>query len=916
MLTLENPSDVPHINDLPFNYEGCPCGNENHKKLTQFIMCLFCGKLCHLECATAASVWVGSGVLDSTQKETFLSSWKSLFPDTTAIPRPLLCVCTRCFNLEDSELSICAANNSAYECVHGPDTTKHSVQLSSKHSCVKCNKPVHVGCCIYIHAKPLHNSYPIFWDRFPICIPCVGDHVKSTCLKDWIKKPDDVEIEVNPTTILRQYFQTFAQSMHELFYGSDSNARINFSDAQKALIENSSDFDQYMGRQKFGRDEYYLTKSDIDIFFDEPCIVSPNAAEIFVCLLSLYEPIHIYTHEHEIKSRRFISPTFFQKLLDALHGTGTDNDNVFDICEKNKDWLDAFSCIPVLFIPFMHSPVADPALVVIFENTECLIIEYTDDKAEPLLETSRREHIVTALEQFRGRKIKIETVHRRSSVFKLSRSEGSLQPNFLHVCLDMLELIKPCYATVEDFKAYFAKAEPGDGDAVFKTSFGSMIKHVRHYHSDGTIQELTRCIKKVSKMKHPRIDALKSAQERGLMKIRTLTTANQRHPSVIECLDKDTLTQFLTELISITGFILAYPNTSGDNVLWSWETERSLIKLQCLKCQDSLNQRMFLSFYRGQIPSPSAWQVWENHFLLTPGSLSKLCWEDIEAALPKRGTPTDINLKVLLLKLGAKKKLWNSPHEHLFRPLFWDANTVALLGEILFHAYHEQEVARMKEREIIVCYSDEMTLLKFEDHESEDPSGSWYPPPISPVTTTILCVAYYLQHYAVFEIKLRSKLVVVYDGMDQTPIYSGSKKIPQKVKREILADVFWSDYANKCLRRFRLIRRNEEVAIGSDLQAEAYRNGNCVCGENDMWRIQSVVFTYRDDWDKRLIRQIDSYSCGRIAVLHVKKLLGFELDIHYHKQQPRKCIPQVDKLAIGSYLPNPKEPFQCRWPRA
>ena len=925
MLTLENQGSIPEINGLPTNHGGCPCGKENHKLLSQFILCLFCGKLCHPECATVASVFVGSEVLDNTEDTLFWQSWKQFFPNMLLVPKPVSCICTTCYSLEDSQSLTCASDDEPFECVHRHiNTTK---RLSTKHSCVKCDKPVHGGCCIYLRDKGTHNnSCPQFWDRYPFCLPCFNDYTKPAILKSWMEKPENVEIDVKPSIILRQYFIRFAESMHEMIYGPKSILPTGFKTAEQVLTEEPQAFQRYMDLQWYGREECYLTESDIDLVLGNPCIVSPNTMEVFLCLLTLYQPILNYLHKRESHCRVFISPTFFGKLFEAYHS------NPADICGPKsgcRDRITRNEPQPILFIPIMHPLVGDPSLVVVFDRQDVLIIEYFEAESELPLERIRREHHTSPvlqdfLKKVSTAKITVQTLYRSSPVDKLSRSSGAIQPNFRHVCFDMLELTKPCYKTVEDVKKYVqhANAEPDESDSLITNKIKDMIQHLRFYQADCFLQDLTANLAVITKANSPASKDLEEAQKLALTQITSLATRSDRHPSTIECVNRTTLTTFLTELVAVTGFILSDINSSADNVILCWPSEKSQIKLECCKCQDSLEQRMFLSFYRGEIPSPSAFKVWRNHFELTPGKLSKLCWQEIEAASSNAfslsrsdgsTTLTHHNLKALLVnKLNAPKKLWTGPFHHLFRPLFWDANTVSLLVEILFHDHHKKDLAD-KKNDVLVCCSDRQSLTCYDNDEEKAMKGlteaekglKFHPKPFASNTTTIICLAFQESHHAVFEIKRRSKLLVVYDGMDVAPTYS-RKQIPKIFPdRETLADVYWSEYAKTLLQRFGLTGKGEQVAVGSDIQREEIRDGSTVCGVDELWQIQSVVFTY-PDWQKRLIRQNDGYSCGRIAVLHVKKLLGFDFEINYRTgdKAARASKPQIDKLSIGSYLPN------------
>jgi len=385
-------------------------------------------------------------------------------------------------------------------------------------------------------------------------------------------------------------------------------------------------------------------------------------------------------------------------------------------------------------------------------------------------------------------------------------------------------------------------------------------------------------------------------RKKALSQITALKDSSTDHPAVIECTDAEVLTEFLKCLVTLTGVFLADILHDRDNTMVDcWVLDKEAIQLSCIACQTSLEWRIFVSQFRAKIPKSSALSVWKTHCQSTPQSLSPLCWEYISDTVVDcfpllRRTRLYNSLEELLRSRGAGAELWNGPYEHLTSVLHWETTTVSMMVELLFHAKHKTQTG-LTAHPILVCYSDYETVSMLDTDEQLQR----YPQPFPPETHTILCLVYKERHHAVFEIRRKAKLVIVYDGQDATANPESTHK------DEEYADTYWSEYATQLLKRFRLLAANNAICIGmySDL-----RNVDHVAGEDDEWQIQSVVSTYPLDWQQRLIRQFDFYSCGRIAVLHMKKLLGFELDIHYDVKNEDACRPKLDALELASYLPN------------
>jgi hypothetical protein len=177
--------------------------------------------------------------------------------------------------------------------------------------------------------------------------------------------------------------------------------------------------------------------------------------------------------------------------------------------------------------------------------------------------------------------------------------------------------------------------------------------------------------------------------------------------------------------------------------------------------------------------------------------------------------------------------------------------------------------------------------------------------------SSVICIALEEFHYAVLEIKPASRQVVVYDGFDETPKYlerveAGNTAIANEAKT---ADRVWRACAHRLLRVLRLTEESNEfeIEVGSD-KIDGVRKEGYICNGSEKWQVVTPPLVY-DDWRKRLIRQNDEYSCGRIAAIHVLNLLGQPPTPIWYADELAECRPISTELTLETIRPNWKTLF-------
>jgi hypothetical protein len=166
---------------------------------------------------------------------------------------------------------------------------------------------------------------------------------------------------------------------------------------------------------------------------------------------------------------------------------------------------------------------------------------------------------------------------------------------------------------------------------------------------------------------------------------------------------------------------------------------------------------------------------------------------------------------------------------------------------------------------------------------------------ISEGTDRVICLVYNaeIHHYGVFEILVKEKQVVVYDGEDGTPFLATEES--GSVERDA-ADRAWSEMASRLLF---LLGQIDDPNVALLTIASNHMNGTT--NNPASWRVVPVVLYRENDWRSHLIRQIDGYSCGYIAILHIMKLMGQSITTHFDDDQ-KKCVPEDPCLTMAGIL--------------
>jgi hypothetical protein len=123
------------------------------------------------------------------------------------------------------------------------------------------------------------------------------------------------------------------------------------------------------------------------------------------------------------------------------------------------------------------------------------------------------------------------------------------------------------------------------------------------------------------------------------------------------------------------------------------------------------------------------------------------------------------------------------------------------------------------------------------------------------------------------------------------------------------ADRNWHLHAFRLLKMLCLIQTDDicELEIGAN-NTSIVRDADFPCLYDEKWQIVTPPLVYQNDWRRRLIRQNDGFSCGRIAILHVLKLLGEEIEVQY-EANPMECIPDTRDLTLNLLRPDWKHLF-------
>jgi hypothetical protein len=309
------------------------------------------------------------------------------------------------------------------------------------------------------------------------------------------------------------------------------------------------------------------------------------------------------------------------------------------------------------------------------------------------------------------------------------------------------------------------------------------------------------------------------------------------------------------------------------------------------KCEGCTNEAVLRdSMARSSVdfPTRDAFEKWKEWIIQTPKSaMEKSYWLLEQLTMPL--FPLEVNANTYasiweyLASCGFVKP--RSVPSQFDKLCYWDLGAVATMVNLVDHC------ARHKP-----SYDSNDTLLCRTSYSWLSNSILADSPILMDLPTkarTVICVAFMDTHYAVLEIKRDSRQVVVYDGMDGTPDLIS--KLPKSRKDcSVLpapdgvneaADRYWKEYVFYLLRCFSLIGNNiDDLLAGSDNRS-IVRAANSKCGDGDLWQIVTPPVLYTADWKQRLICQFDLYSCGRIALLHVMKLLGYPIQINYAKRE-------------------------------
>ena len=899
-----------NLEDFPANSTGCACGIYEHKKLDSFIVCIFCGRLCHKECVRPVSQQLPD-VRGS--KPTIAYSWKEYlpyFPITNVVPPASLCVCRQCAK---EECFVDSNNCSVTGCTN-------PLMIHKKHVCITCNKPVHFGngCCTYIEGV-LSDSLPPFWNIGPKCkVCCHNEEHHMQARQTWLQPHLITAPELLFPCAMTP--ASLEQAMNVILTTRKRKIKKNNKHAFKNWKEQPFEPLDRFRLANTGKEKRQSPRaiSSLDYcLLSHESVCTPNLVELWICAISEYEELG--TRDAVNKEVMLLQLGMSSEMMDCYKSGGNKLESFYK--SSSPEFRKHFKGAKIIFIPIFQNEYDYVLGVVTTVATEqkvdvtCCVHDYSSN-----VETKYHVLAVAALKSFIDTIWRLEATPDNEVVIKCASSfarphQISKFDGGTRLCLDVKALVtrfrgrgrQSTFSIVDNHFTLNQDRETSDSYRkkirIFVELLKKVVSMLRNEWAELHVSKLTYFMDKVVENQFVYFKQLEQVLILGKQLFMSMgSTNNNELEPVIGCCEKSTLQNFMDVFLPC----ITYEETDvydTENGMCSFVVN-NVLEILCPGCRQ--NYETSVCNFAVDIPRRTAFEKWQRYISLTPLAARHSSYQKVQHM---------VSCFPLTTVSGSYASLtdyfqYRNVQTELFpfnKLCFWELTTVSMIAQVLLHDRGHHEI----ESGVRVCLSDGSSLERgFDDHQQcrKLPEG----------TKSVICMVYEGTHNSVFEVRIASRQVVVYDGQDGTPKLlakskgSSSLVCPAESMEvegiEDAADEHWHLHAFRLLKMLQLIETDDisELKIAS-LDSTIVRETDVACQGGEKWQIVTPPILYKHDWRERLICQNDGFSCGRIAILHLLKLLGEDIKIHYD-DDPMKCIPHTETLTLDNLSrPNWKE---------
>jgi hypothetical protein len=855
--------------------------------------------------------------------------YQCLFFDANQNHAPgTLCICEKCVSSEaylpGDECPVCLADNGI------PSIATTLIHRS--HSCAMCAKPVHGGCCVYVarngDGQEDGCKLPKMWDTAPTCAVCYGEAQKNTdTYQRWLQPEIAIGSEiqfpfpiavaklrqvvgldlVNPNNYIATnisnvdpwftngLFESFGpfQTKTTDFHMLDTVGPIETSPTDAVTIEPRVVYTAKVGR------------ADIERLCSPNVECTPSMAELWIAVLA-----NFITKQKNLKGgeRSTILPMgFTSELFRAVkmpaNATDETGDFIIRFYKANSWWMQSVLGKAYVVLPFIHEVVHDYGIIIIppFEGKdgtiEITVLEYCENSLfcqnrYNVFVKRGIEQFFRAMWPFRFQGLLFPKINFNRIMRATNRSWSTVEKaspftdGGFSLCYDLRTLVGNKGGPRRCLDGIARVVWECPSDETSKKRFQQTILCLRTMFLTQYLGKIAQTLNSSINVRfhHFSKDHLQVAKE--LFKSLFLPVDGQGGNLTIEVLRETDYSPFLIALRACLAYEAKIADLYKDDcfTLFSEENVPSLEQ----------EPRIYLSKVSIDIPNPKCFDKWLGLMDMTPaevlfeanglvkGLLTSLeiplCFganqfHDIEqlmaanATVRKAVSGTDDN---------------NSGIDDNKNPGIIKMCSLELTFAIVFLELFNVSIISPPGSMLLYC-----TNVAINCHINDNSARV----EISEGTDRMICLVYdaEIHHYGVFEILLKEKQVVVYDGEDGTPFLAKEKngnrlyQPPEGSVKRDAADRAWSEMASQLLF---MLGQIDEPNVALLTIASNHLNATTAG-----WRVVPVVLYRENDWKSHLIRQIDGYSCGYIAILHIMKLMGQSISTHFDNDQ-EKCVPQ------------------------
>ncbi len=921
-LTRLSPSIIANAIKIPKGgpQSVCSCGNEGLSQPVLFIVCLLCGSLCHPECGFD----VPETIMDQLDEPNWYNYNWLYYGKSDDLVNGTLCICEKCTKPEayvsGDQCAVCLVDNE----LRSTATTR----IHSLHNCSMCEKPVHAGCCVYVarRAKGEADACHLgdVWDATPTCVTCYGDAQEGTESYQRWKQPkifigSDMEFPF-PISVskLRQVVDLdnrndqfvnlrmtknnpwFTDGLFEVVSTfQTSTTDFNTLDTVGPIETNVIQMDNSEHRIPY---KTKVSRADIDRLFSQFVECTPGLIELWIAVLARF----VSTNKTLLAKASILPMGFTSELFDAVRESMNRIDESGDAMtrfyQSNRWWTESIVGKCHLVLPFMHEVIRDYGIIVIppFETKDhaikIVVIDYCENSL--FCENRYNAFVKRGLEEFfRVRstgllpplpKINFNRIIRANGVPRSTvNNDRPFTDGGFNLCYDLRNLVTnkrgPGYH-LDEIRSGLNWNFPTDES---KERFRKAIICLRTIFLIHFMHKFTQTMEswintRFCGYSKAQLQVAKEAFKSLFFPLEEMLT--------IETIQEKDYVCFVTALRSC----LVYEELLGE--LYVGDSLKIFYAENMPSIYDE--KRMYLSMVSIDIPNPEFWGSWFKLIEMTPSSILVKSSQLVEKLFqfPLRVGDNHFNgLQQLREANTTVQKVvsgfeddkipgTNDKNPGMIKMCSLDLTSAIAILELF-------QVSNTAPPGTILLYSTNVVIEQRMNDKLEMPGD----------TNRIVCLVYdeKIHHYAVFEILLDERQVVVYDGEDGTPFLLRDEKRnrlhkPCKGSNEKeAADRAWSETARRLLH---LLGVNQPITIASDVLTGTTIN-------EASWRIAPVGLAREGDWESHLIRQFDGYSCGYIAILHIMKLMGRTIHTHFD-QDVNKCVPQEPCQSLAEVLKN------------